>query len=164
MIDFTTIRTGFGRWIEPVNQADNFTLDVGNVFEDAHKFGAGQIAYLATPKALHPLHGQIFKIQGVIAIRQLVSQLEKPITAAVDYSLIDTRDNPLRLAPSTQIFDLAGKILLGLLEFGHCLPIVQRAFNLLAVRSCEKSLQAKIKTGAVTRQTIVPTFRTLKID
>jgi hypothetical protein len=51
------------------------------VLEDAHKFGASQIAYLATPKALHPLHGQIFKIQAVVAVRQLVSQLEEPITA-----------------------------------------------------------------------------------
>jgi hypothetical protein len=65
LMDMSTIKTGFGRWIEAVNQADDFPFDVRDVLEDAHELGSGQVAYFAPPQSfgclLGAFHGQVFK-------------------------------------------------------------------------------------------------------
>lgn len=150
-MDMSTSKTSFGRWIEAVNQADNFPFDVGNMLENTHELGAGQVAYLAPPKGLHPLHGQVFKEQMIEGIGQGVGALEEPVTALVDDRLIDARDDPLGLLPAARELNFARKMLVGALQCSHRLTIVQRAFNSFAYRGDQESLQTKVKPDAVTR-------------
>ena len=82
-------------------------------------------------------------------------QLKKPITALVDYPLIDARDDGSGSMPATGKLKLAGPVLLSKFQFSHRRSIVQRAFNLLSVRCGEKSLHAKVEACAVTRHGLI---------
>lgn len=154
-IDMPAISTSLGRRIEAIDQMNNLAFDTRHIAQDAHELGACKVANFASPQALHPLHGEVFKKQAVVSFGQLMRQLEKPIAATINDTLVDARDNPAGFLPTPRELYLAGKVLLGLFECGHCLAIVQRRFNRLAVRRSEESLQSKIKTRAVTRRGLV---------
>jgi|688.fasta_scaffold230283_1 hypothetical protein len=154
-MNVSAIKARLGRWIETINQADNFTFDGGNMFEDAHKLATGKVAYLATPKGLHPFHGQVFKEQMIVLVGQSVGKLEEPVPALVDHRLIDAGDNHLGFLPAVRKLHFASKVLLCDLQFGHCLTIVQRAFNLFAIRCDQEGLQPKVKARAVTRHGLI---------
>ena len=151
----STVKASLGRWIEAVNQADNVAFDVRNMLEDAHEFTTGKVAYLAPPKSLHPLHGQVFKEQMIEGIGQFMSELEEPVTALINDRLIDASDDHLGFLPATRKFNFTSKILLGDLEFSHCLTIVQRTFNLFSNRGDQESFQPKVKPDAVTRSELI---------
>ena len=131
---------------------NNLALSGCNMGQNIHEFAACQVANLATPKPLHPPHGEVFKEQVVVSVRQVVGKLEEPVTAAVDNRLIDTGDIRLRLAPVVGKLDLVGHLALGGLQFGHSRAIVQRAFNLFTVRRGEECFQPKVKARAFTRR------------
>lgn len=151
----TTVETGLRRRIEAINQMNNFVFGGCNIAQDAHELGAGKVAYFATPKALHPLHGQVFKEQLIVLSGQFMRQLEEPVTTLVDHGLVDASDNHTGFLPTTGILDLTRKTLLGGLQFSHCLPKVQRRFNRLPIVADEESLQTKIKACAVTRHGLI---------
>ena len=73
-------RTRFGRWIEAINQMNNLAFGGCNITQYAHELGTGQVVYFATPKSLHPLHGQIFKEQLIILVGQLMRQRSTELT------------------------------------------------------------------------------------
>lgn len=154
-MDVPAVKASFGRWIEAVNQPNRFALDVRNMLENAHELGTGQVANLAAPKGLHSLHGKVFKVQMIVAVSQVMGQLEEPVTALVDHPLIKAGDNRLGFLPATGKLHFAGKILLGDLQFSHCLTIVQRAFNLFAVRCDEEGFQPKVKACAFARHGLI---------
>ena len=131
---------------------NNFALSGCNIGQDVHKLATRQVAYLAAPQPLHPLHGEVFKEQLVVSIRQIMGKFEEPVTALVDHELMQARDGRFRLAPVVGKLDLVGHLALGGLQFGHSRAIVQRAFNLFTVRRGEECFQPKVKARAFTRR------------
>ena len=154
-MDMPTIGTSLGRWIPPVNAKDNLALFVGNMLEDAHALRTRQVANLAPPKGLHTLHIQVLKEEMIKSIGQLVGELKEPVTTLIDDCLIDARHNQLGLLPAAREFNLSGKVLLGDLQFSHCLTIVQRTFNIFSSRGNQESFQPKVKPDAVTRSELI---------
>ena len=150
MVDLPTIGASLGRWIEAINQMNDFVFRGGNVAKNAHKLGTGKVTHLAPPQGLHPLHVEVFKKQMVVLISQLMRQLEEPVTATIDYSLIQPCNVRFRFLPVVRAFDLAGHGTLGSLQSGKRLAVVQGACKLMAVRCGQESFQAKIKACAVT--------------
>ena len=131
---------------------NDFALSSGNIGQDRHELGSGEIAYLAAPQSLHPSHVEVFKEQLIVLVRQFMGKLEEPITATVDHCLIDAGNIGFRLAPVVGELDLAGDLALCGLQFSHCSAIVQRAFNVFIVRRLEEDFQAKVESCAVTCQ------------
>lgn len=154
-MDIPTARTSLRRRIPAVNAKDDLTLNVGNMLEDAHKLGTCQITYLASPKRVHSLHGQVFKEEMIVGIGQFVGKFEEPVTALIDDCLIDTRDNHLGFFPTAREFNFAGKVLLGDLQFSHGLTKVQRTFNIISNIGDQESFQTKVKPDAVTRSELI---------
>jgi hypothetical protein len=154
-MDMTAIKASFGRWIEAANQADGFTLAVGNMPDCFHELTTGKITNLAPPQGLHTFHGKVFKVQIIVSIRQFVGKLKEPVAALVDYPLIKARDNRLCFLPSSRKLYFAGEVLLGDLQVSHRLPIVQRAFNFFSVRCSEEDFQPKVKARAFTRHDLI---------
>jgi len=80
-----------------------------------------------------------------------VCQLEEPVPAPVDDSLIKPCNVRFGFLPVVRTLHFAGQGALGSLQGVQGLAIVQGACNRLSVRCGEESLQAKIKACAVTR-------------
>lgn len=154
-MNVSAVKASFGRRIEAVNQADNLTLTGSDVLENAHKLGAGQVAYLATPQGLHPLHGEVFKEEMIIAVGQLMGQFKEPITALVDDPLINAGNVRFGLLPAVRELDFTGKVLLGGLQFSEGLTIIQRTFNFFSLRCGEKDFQPEVKARAVARHGLI---------
>lgn len=155
LLDMPTSGTGLRRRIEAVDQMNNFAFGGCNILQDAHELGTRNVAYFAPPHGLHPLHGKVFKKQLIVLIRQLMCQLEEPVAATVDHTLINTRHIRLCFVPVPRPFDLARHAALRLAQFIKGLAIVQWGFNLLPVRRGEKSLQTKIEACAITRHGLI---------
>ena len=149
-MDGSAVKASFGRGIETVNQAEGLALQAGDVVEDAHELTTGQVANLAAPHGLHPLHGEVFKEERIVAVGQGMGQLKEPVTALVDHGLIQAGDGLSSFLPMVRKLDLACHLALGLFQFGEGLPIEQRAFNRFAVRCGEKSFQPKVEACAIT--------------
>lgn len=75
-VHLTAIETGLAGGIEAINQMNKLAFGGSNIAQNAHELGTGNVAYLATPKALHPLHGKVFKEQLVVLVGEFVRQLE----------------------------------------------------------------------------------------
>ncbi len=134
---------------------NNLAFSGCNVAQNSHELATSQIAYFAPPQSLHPLHAQVFKEQLVELIGQEVGDFEEPVTALVNHSLMNARDNLAGFLPAARELNLAGKILLRLFQFSHCFTIVQWRFNLLTVRCGEEGFQTKVKPCAVTRHGLI---------
>lgn len=150
-MDVSASKASLGRWVETVNQPNRLALKGCNMLKSAHELATSHVANLATPKRLHPLHGEVFKEQMIVLVGQFVSQLKKPVTALVDDGLGQTCHVRFGFLPVIGELDLARHGALGGFQFSQGLPIVQRAFNLIAVRCGQEDLQPKVKACAVTR-------------
>ena len=66
-LDLATLGAGLGRRIEAVDTVDDLALDRGDMVEDVHKGGEGQVAHFAAPELGPPTQVQALKKQIVVA-------------------------------------------------------------------------------------------------
>lgn len=67
---------------------DHTTFSRRYILQNLKKFTESKVCYLAAPQFYHPLQIKVFKDQNVIEVSQLMSQLEKPVTTPISYSLV----------------------------------------------------------------------------
>lgn len=141
--------TDFRAWEVPANKANNLAFLFGYVLQDIQECAKSQVAYLAPPKALHSLEIQVFKKEVVVAVSQLVCQLEKPVKALIGYPLVDLLQNPFSLAPVAAPFDLAGQGPVSAFDFVQALLKKLRRFYRVGtepIADSEERFQAKIES------------------
>lgn len=141
--------TDFRAWEVPANKANNLAFLFGYVLQDIQERAKGQVTHLASPKALHPVKIQVLKKEAVVAVGQLVSQLEKPVKALIGYPLVDLLQNPFSLAPVATPFDLAGQGPVSAFDFVQALLKKLRRFYRVGtepIADSEERLQAKIES------------------
>ena len=134
---------------------NDFVFSGGDIAQNAHELGTGKVAHLAPPQSLHPFDVQVFKEQVIVLVGQFMRQLKEPVPATIDHGLIKPRNVRFGFLPVVGTLHFAGQGALRRLQGVQGLAIVQRAFNGVAVRWGEKSLQAKIKAFAVTRHGLI---------
>src|SRR5438876_6472684 len=82
-LDVSTARTLAGGAFPAINLVDGFAPLGGDVLENAHELGEGQVTHLAAPQRLHGLDIQVFQKDHVELVANLVSQLELVVPALV---------------------------------------------------------------------------------
>ena len=88
----TTARTLPGGALKTVNEDDLFPALQGHPLHNLKELGKTEVAHLPSPQGLHPGQVQVFKDEEVVAITQIVCQLEVKITAFVGNANVPPRE------------------------------------------------------------------------
>jgi hypothetical protein len=138
---------------------DDAPIQRRNVLQNRDEFSMSKVTHLPTPQTLHPLDAKVFQEDEVVVFGELVCQFELPVTALVDYTLV--QPSYTLVQPSYMLFcslpvarplDLTTQAALCLSQLVKRLMQEQRGFIDTAIRARQECGESEvIPDGDVTR-------------
>jgi hypothetical protein len=133
-IDQTAMMADFARRIEPIQTDHGLALFLGDILQDAQECSEGEVADLAAPKTLHALEIQGLEKQVVIAVGQIMGQLEEPVKPFIGNALMRSGQGSPGFTPVVTPLHLTRQGTVSLFDFIQALLEKLGRFDLVGAK------------------------------